>query len=100
MRRAGFFAAAIALIAAGCNNDCYALAKNICQCGTNANAIAVCNSQVAVENGIQHPTQEDLNRCHDLLQICDCRLLTSQNLSSKVSCGLARENLRDRALNP
>jgi hypothetical protein len=100
VKHLSFIAAIVLVSGAACGNDCYTLAKSVCQCATNANAIAICNSQVAVENGLVHPTTADLKRCHDLLQVCDCRTLTSQSLQSKVSCGLARENPTDRALNP
>jgi len=88
------------LSGAGCNNACYNLAKTICQCEPTSNSIAVCNNQVAVRNGIASPTSEDLQRCQNLLNVCDCRSLQSQSLAAKVSCGLARENPTDKALNP
>jgi len=91
-------AALLLAFAAGCNNACYNLAKVACQCGQTANAIAICNNQVAVRNGLAHPTQDDLDRCNNLLQVCDCRLLGSQTLSSKVACGMARENPADQSL--
>jgi hypothetical protein len=93
-------AIAAILTGVGCNNNCYNLAKVVCQCGPTANAIAVCNSEVSVQNGLAHPTQEDLDRCGQLLKICDCRLLQGQSLQAKVACGLARENSRDQALQP
>jgi hypothetical protein len=93
-------AIAAVMAGAGCNNNCYNLAKVVCQCGATANVIAVCNAEVSVQNGLVHPTQEDLDRCGDLLKICDCRLLPGQTMTSKVACGLARENPRDQALRP
>ena len=85
---------------AGCNNNCYNLAKIVCQCGATANGIAVCNAVVSVQNGVAQPTQEDLNRCGELLKVCDCRLLAGQTLQAKVACGLARENPTDKAQSP
>jgi hypothetical protein len=90
----------VAIAGLGCNNDCYNLAKVVCQCGATSNVIAVCNAEISVQNGLAHPTQDDLNRCSELLKVCDCRLLAGQSLSAKVACGLARANPRDQALNP
>jgi hypothetical protein len=88
------------LLAAGCNNNCYNLAKVVCQCGATSNGIAVCNAVVSVQAGIASPTQDQLDHCGELLKICDCRLLQSQSLQAKVACGLARANPRDQSLNP
>jgi hypothetical protein len=100
LKRLPWLAIAALLWGAGCNNNCYNLAKVVCQCGATANGIAVCNSVVAVQNGIAKPTQEDLDRCGELLKVCDCRLLGAQTLQAKVACGLARDNPRDQALSP
>jgi hypothetical protein len=93
-------AAAALLLAAGCNNDCYNLAKNICQCQPTATAIATCNQNISQANSVANPTAADLARCTAMLNSCDCRELASGSLSAKVACGMARPNPQDQALNP
>jgi hypothetical protein len=92
--------AALALVlAAGCNNDCYNLAKNICACQPTATAIQTCNSNISTANSAANPTSADLARCTAALNACDCRILASGSAQSKVTCGLARANPTDTALN-
>ncbi len=88
------------LVAAGCNNDCYNLAKNICQCQPTATAISTCNSNISQFNSVANPTNADLARCTAALTNCDCRELASDSPQSKVVCGLARANPTDKAMNP
>jgi hypothetical protein len=83
-----------------CSNDCLTLAKQVCQCAPTGSRLQACQAQVGVMNGIVHLTSADLARCHSLLATCDCRLLTTNTLSGKVACGLARPNPNDRSLNP
>ncbi len=84
----------------GCNNDCYNLAQNICQCESTPTLVAACQNDVSQQNGIASPTSADLARCHTMLTACDCRSLQSGSLQAKVTCGLARPNPTDQALNP
>ncbi len=86
--------------AIGCNNDCYTLAQNICQCQSTPTLVGACQNDVSQQNGIASPTSADLARCHAALQTCDCRSLASGSFQAKVTCGLARENPTDKALNP
>jgi hypothetical protein len=91
-------AAGLALSA--CSNDCLTLAKQVCQCAPSGARQQACQSEVGLINGSVHLTEADLHRCHSLLQTCDCRLLTTNSLSGKVACGLARPNPNDKSLNP
>jgi hypothetical protein len=84
----------------GCNNDCYNLAQSICACQANPTLIGACQNDVSQQNGVQSPTSADLARCHQELQVCDCRSLASGSYQSKVLCGLARDKSRDTSLNP
>jgi len=97
----GLTAAALVLgLASACNNDCYTLAQNICQCQATPTLVSACQNDVSQQNGIASPTSADLARCHTALTACDCRSLQSGSLQAKVTCGLARENTSDKALNP
>jgi hypothetical protein len=87
-------------LAIGCNNDCYTLAQNICQCQSTPTLVAACQNDVSQQNGIASPTSVDLARCHAELQTCDCRSLAGGSYQAKAICGLARENPNDKALNP
>ena len=88
------------LLTVGCNNACYSLAQNICNCQPTATAVATCNQNISTANGVANPTDADLSRCTAALTNCDCRVLASGTLQSKVTCGLARENPNDKALSP
>ena len=87
-------------LAGACNNDCYTLAQNICQCQATPQLVGACQNNVSQQNGVQNPNSTDLARCHAELQTCDCRSLQSGSLQAKVTCGLARPNPNDSALNP
>ncbi len=87
-------AAAVVLVG-GCNNDCYNLATQICQCQPTAQAIATCNSNIAQANSVAQPTNADLARCTAALNTCDCRTLATGTPEAKVACGLARPNPKD-----
>ena len=93
-------AALLLCLAPACNNDCYNLAQNICQCESTPQLVSACQNDVSQQNGVQNPTSADLARCHAMLQTCDCRSLQSGSLQAKVTCGLARPNPTDKALNP
>jgi hypothetical protein len=88
------------LFAAGCNNDCYNLAENICGCQPTATAIATCNANISQANSSAQPTSADLTRCTAALNACDCRTLASGSPESKVTCLLARPNPTDVAQAP
>jgi hypothetical protein len=93
------------LLAAGlslsaCGNDCLTLAKQVCQCAASGARQQACASEVGLISGTIHLTGNDLTRCSNLLKTCDCRLLTTNSLSGKVACGLARPNPLDQSLNP
>ena len=97
----GLTAAALVLVlASACNNDCYSLAQSICQCQATPALVGACQNDISQQNGVASPTSADLTRCHRELQACDCRSLQSGSLQAKVTCGLARENPADKALNP
>lgn len=85
---------------AACTSDCYTLAQNICQCQPTPIAIQACDNNIAQQNSFANPSAADAARCTAQLQACDCRTLAAGTLQSKVTCGLARENPRDHALNP
>jgi hypothetical protein len=88
----------LAGLGTACNNDCYNLAQSICTCQSTPTLVAACQNDVSQQNGVQHPTADDLARCHSELQTCDCRSLASGSYHSKVMCGLARENNADKSL--
>jgi hypothetical protein len=99
--RAALFALELGLVAgAACNNDCYTLAQNICQCESTPQLVGACQNDVSQQNSIQSPNSTDLARCHEMLKTCDCRSLQSGSLQAKVACGLARANPDDKSLNP
>jgi hypothetical protein len=91
---------AAATLVAGCNNDCYNLAKQICQCQPSAQAIATCNSNISQANSVAQPTSADLSRCTAALPVCDCRTLATGTPEAKVACLMARPNPKDSAFNP
>jgi hypothetical protein len=97
-RLALLLAAGLALSA--CGNDCLTLAKQVCQCASSGARQQACQSEVGIVNGTMHLTPQDMSRCNSLLKTCDCRLLTTNSLSGKVACGLARPNPNDQSLNP
>jgi len=99
LRRAAF-ALAAGLLLSACGNDCLKLAKQVCQCAASGARQQACQSQVGLVNSTLHLTQDDLTRCNKLLNTCDCRLLTTNSLSGKVACGVARPNPNDQSLNP
>jgi hypothetical protein len=93
-------AARVLGLASACNNDCYTLAQSICQCQSTPSLVSACQNDISQQNGVASPTAADLARCHAALKTCDCRSLQSGSLQAKVTCGLARENPADKALNP
>jgi hypothetical protein len=99
VRRFGLVLAA-GIFLSGCGNDCLTLAKQVCACGASGARQQACNSQVGIVNSSMHLSGDDLSRCNSLLKTCDCRLLTTNSLSGKVACGVARPNPNDQSLNP
>jgi hypothetical protein len=99
VKRLGW-ALAAGMLLAGCGNDCLTLAKQVCQCAASGARQQACQAQVGLVNNTLHLTGDDLTRCNNLLKTCDCRLLTTNSLSGKVACGVARPNPNDQSLNP
>ncbi len=94
-------AAALSLaVLAGCNNDCQNLANNICMCAPTQIAQQNCQAAASLANGTSALSSDDMNRCTQLLQTCDCRMLASGSFEGKVLCGLARPDPGDVSLNP
>ena len=91
--------AAGALLLAGCNNDCFNLATNICECSPTQQGQQACQAAAALANGVQALDSATVSRCTALLQTCDCRMLASGSYAGKVACGLARPDPNDVALN-
>ncbi len=101
MRRlVGLAAGALALVLAACNNDCYNLAVNICECSSTQQGQQACQAAAALANGTAVLDGTTLSRCTQLLQTCDCRMLASGSYAAKVACGLARPDPNDVSLNP
>ncbi|MHB1847367.1 MAG: hypothetical protein ACYCWW_21290 [Deltaproteobacteria bacterium] len=100
MTRPAWIALAVALLGTGCQSDCYTLALNICECAPSQIQQQSCQSQIAVVNGTATPTGQDLARCTQFLNSCDCRMLETNTLAAKVACGLARPDPNDRAFHP
>jgi hypothetical protein len=93
-------ALAAGLALAGCNNSCQTLANNICECSATQAAQQNCEAEASIANGTATLSNDDLDRCNNLVNSCDCRMLASGSFAAKVACGLARPDSNDQSLNP
>ncbi len=92
--------AALGVTLAACNNDCQNLANNICECAPNQTAQQNCQMAASLANGTYSLSSDDLSRCTQWLQTCDCRMLASGSYQAKVACGLARPNPGGKSIDP
>ena len=75
-------------LAAGCTSPCRELANRICNCEFNVNAQAICTQQVEANESERGATNEENERCGELLDSCDCEDLQRGDFDQ---CGLVSE---------
>ena len=74
------------LCSLGCDDACLELAKKICSCETSTAKRRSCEYRVENETDAVTPTTEELERCGELLDTCNCDKLGAGDLEA---CGLA-----------
>ena len=74
---------------AGCKGNCRKLSERLCDCAASTSAKDSCLARAANEDGRVTTTPADDTLCSQLLQVCDCHTIDTQQ--GKVNCGLARK---------
>lgn len=78
----------VLLASVGCKGPCLELSERLCECEPTRSQRDTCRSVAAGENSRVDPTVEEADRCEQLLDVCDCQLLSTRD--GKEQCGLAR----------
>lgn len=75
------------LVTSGCKSQCRLLSEKACDCTVSSIEKTACLSRAATQEGTFPPTAEDEQRCEELIEQCDCRLVDTP--AGKMRCGLA-----------
>lgn len=71
----------------GCDGPCRALAERICDCEFNARERAACIQEIDSNESVRPPTDEENERCSELMDSCTCDALENQEFDR---CGLTK----------
>lgn len=70
-----------------CDPPCEALATRICECEAYIQEQTACEQTIEVNQSLRTPTDEENERCSELLDTCDCDALEREDY---VACGLTQ----------
>ncbi len=73
---------------AGCKTACRQLSEKMCDCMASSFDRNACLQRAATNDGTAMPGQADNERCAELIEVCDCRLIDTPE--GKQKCGFAR----------
>jgi hypothetical protein len=77
----------LVLFASGCKSQCRLLSEKRCDCALSTTERNNCLATFANVESAYPPTAEQEDRCEQLAETCDCRLVDTQ--AGKERCGLA-----------
>jgi hypothetical protein len=80
--------AASALVVGGCKSPCRQLSERQCDCTQSSSERNTCLQRAATQESIVTLTAADNQRCAELVEACDCRLIDTPE--GKLKCGYAR----------
>jgi len=83
-------------LASGCKSACRQLSEKLCDCQASSLDRNTCLQRAATNEATYQPTAIDNQRCAELVDVCDCRLVNTP--MGKEKCGFARRTACDADL--
>ncbi len=80
----------------GCKGACRQLSERQCDCQSSSFERNTCLQNAAAREESVRPTADDNQRCAELVEQCDCRLIDTPE--GKQKCGFARRPACDADL--
>ncbi len=80
----------------GCKSPCRQLSERLCDCQASSFDRNTCLQRAATNESTFVPTAGDNQRCAELVEQCDCRLIDTPE--GKRKCGFARRPACDADL--
>lgn len=77
-----------AALASGCKSACRQLSEKMCDCQSSSFDRNTCLQRAATSESSVMPSDADNQRCAELVDVCDCRLVGTP--AGKAKCGFAR----------